>query len=84
MRAVHDRALRLTMDALTDERELPATGRDRQPAAAQRASPVVLAGHLDGLAAIVEPHFRFAERALLDILQRLDLSASTEDAFGPL
>ncbi|KRE39407.1 cation-binding protein [Janibacter sp. Soil728] len=40
--------------------------------------------HLDGLGAIMESHFRFEERALLRILETLDLDADPADALGPL
>ncbi len=50
----------------------------------RRASPGILGRHLDGLAAIMESHFRFEERTLLGILDDLDLTASTKDVYGPL
>lgn len=53
-------------------------------AAARSATPSVIAGHLEGLAAIMESHFRFEERTLLDLLDRLDLDASVLEVYGPL
>lgn len=40
--------------------------------------------HLEGLGAIMESHFRFEERALLQILETLDLDADLVAALGPL
>jgi hypothetical protein len=48
------------------------------------AAPAELARHLEGLAAIMESHFRFEERKLLDILQSLDWDAEPTAVFGPL
>jgi iron-sulfur cluster repair protein YtfE (RIC family) len=47
-------------------------------------SPVVLAQHLEGFAAIMESHFRFEERELEPLLDRLELHAEPGDVFGPL
>ena len=43
-----------------------------------------LSAHLDGLAAIMENHFRYEERQLLTVLQTLDLPTSTAETLGPL
>lgn len=43
-----------------------------------------LARHLEGLAAIMESHFRFEERELLGILSSLELDADPRVVFGPL
>jgi iron-sulfur cluster repair protein YtfE (RIC family) len=48
------------------------------------AAPPELALHLEGLAAIMESHFRFEERKLLDILASLELDAEPAAVFGPL
>ncbi|MFC7726082.1 hemerythrin domain-containing protein [Nocardioides sp. GCM10028917] len=48
------------------------------------ADPDVLGRHLDGIGAIMESHFRFEERTLLGILDRLDLRAEVADVLGPL
>ena len=42
----------------------------------------VLASHLDGLAAIMESHFRYEDRELLTILQTLTLEADPREVFG--
>lgn len=43
-----------------------------------------LALHLEGLAAIMESHFRYEERQLLDVLAALELDAEPSAVFGPL
>lgn len=43
-----------------------------------------LGSHLDGIGAIMESHFRYEERQLLDILTTLELQADVADVFGPL
>jgi hemerythrin-like domain-containing protein len=48
------------------------------------AGPDVLGRHLDGIGAIMESHFRFEERTLLAILDRLSLRAEVADVLGPL
>lgn len=53
--------------------------------AAQRSAPVdELRRHLDGLAALMENHFRYEERQLLVVLETLGLDASPATALGPL
>lgn len=47
-------------------------------------SPEELALHLEGLAAIMESHFRFEERELEPLLDQLDLDADPAVVFGPL
>ncbi|GAB3686229.1 hypothetical protein GCM10028814_26580 [Angustibacter aerolatus] len=49
-----------------------------------RAAPETLGRHLDGLAAIMENHFRYEERQLLVVLEGLSLDARATDALGPL
>jgi iron-sulfur cluster repair protein YtfE (RIC family) len=51
---------------------------DRDPTAAE------LDQHLEGLAAIMESHFRFEERTLLPVLDDLELDAAPSAVFGPL
>ncbi|MES9539922.1 MULTISPECIES: hemerythrin domain-containing protein [unclassified Actinomadura] len=46
--------------------------------------PDVLASHLDGLAAIMESHFRYEERQLLDTLAALELDVDPRTLLGPL
>jgi len=40
--------------------------------------------HLEGIAAIMESHFRYEERQLLAVLDTLALDADPHDALGPL
>lgn len=40
--------------------------------------------HLEGISAIMESHFRYEERKLLDVLEGLDLADDVADVFGPL
>lgn len=49
-----------------------------------QADQATLEGHLDGLAAIMESHFRYEERQLLVVLDALDLSSVPRDALGTL
>ncbi|WP_045296328.1 hemerythrin domain-containing protein [Microbacterium trichothecenolyticum] len=48
------------------------------------ASPASLAQHLEGFAAIMESHFRFEERELEPLLDRLELRADPDAVFGSL
>ena len=48
------------------------------------AAPDELARHLDGLSAIMESHFNYEERQLLDTLSTLDLEADPHALLGPL
>jgi hemerythrin-like domain-containing protein len=48
------------------------------------ATPGELARHLDGLSAIMESHFSYEERQLLDVLSALDLNADPRALLGPL
>lgn len=48
------------------------------------ASPDELSLHLDGLTAIMESHFNYEERQLLDTLSTLDLVADPHALLGPL
>jgi hemerythrin-like domain-containing protein len=53
--------------------------------AVDRAAPVAeLDRHLDGVAAIMESHFRYEERQLLSVLETLSLDAPPEEVLGPL
>lgn len=49
-----------------------------------QAPPAEIARHLEGIAAIMESHFRYEERQLSGILAELDLDASVVDVLGPL
>ena len=48
------------------------------------ATPADLALHLEGIAAIMESHFRYEERQLLTVLETLALRAAPERVLGPL
>jgi hemerythrin-like domain-containing protein len=48
------------------------------------ASPAELDRHLEGIAAIMESHFRYEERQLLTVLDGLHLDAAVQDVLGPL
>ncbi|WP_402375080.1 hemerythrin domain-containing protein [Isoptericola rhizosphaerae] len=54
-------------------------------AAVDRAAPAAeLDRHLEGVAAIMESHFRYEERQLLRVLDLLELETDPGDAIGPL
>lgn len=54
-------------------------------AAVDRAAPSdELARHLEGIAAIMENHFRYEERQLLAVLDTLHLTAEPSRVLGPL
>ncbi|MEU0961879.1 hemerythrin domain-containing protein [Micromonospora aurantiaca] len=53
-------------------------------AVARDAPPGEVARHLEGVAAIMESHFRYEERQLLTVLETLSLDADPGDVFGPL
>lgn len=55
-----------------------------QDAVERSATPAELGRHLEGISAIMESHFRYEERTLLDVLKTLDLDADPADVFGPL
>ena len=55
----------------------------QMPTAAD-TSPDQLEPHLDGIAAIMESHFRYEETALLSVLETLALDADPEQVLGPL
>ncbi|MGC5030181.1 hemerythrin domain-containing protein [Micromonospora sp. DT229] len=55
-----------------------------QAAVARAAPPAELDRHLEGLAAIMESHFRYEERQLLTVLDTLALTADPETVLGPL
>lgn len=48
------------------------------------APPDELDRHLEGIAAIMESHFRYEERSLLTVLDTLGLDADPDDVLGPL
>ena len=55
-----------------------------QAAIEARASRDDLARHLEGIAAIMESHFRYEERQLLSVLDTLTLDADPDQVLGPL
>nr|WP_205856406.1 hemerythrin domain-containing protein [Phytoactinopolyspora endophytica] len=57
---------------------------DLQAAVARAAPPAGLDRHLEGVAAIMESHFRYEERQLLTVLESLALNADPHAVLGPL
>lgn len=55
-----------------------------QSAVERSASPVELQRHLEGVAAIMESHFRYEERQLLTVLEKLSMDVDPAVALGPL
>ncbi|MEV2239933.1 hemerythrin domain-containing protein [Micromonospora sp. NPDC049891] len=55
-----------------------------QAAVDRAASPAELDRHVEGIAAIMESHFRYEERQLLAVLDTLALNADPSDVLGPL
>lgn len=55
-----------------------------QAAVARAATPAELHRHLEGVAAIMESHFRYEERRLLTVLETLTLDTDPQAVLGPL
>nr|WP_207782107.1 hemerythrin domain-containing protein [Phytoactinopolyspora limicola] len=55
-----------------------------QAAVSASEPPARLANHLEGIAAIMESHFRYEERQLLSVLETLALDAEPSQVLGPL
>ncbi|MEH0935430.1 hemerythrin domain-containing protein [Micromonospora psammae] len=55
-----------------------------QAAVANASPPEELGRHLEGIAAIMESHFRYEERQLLTVLETLALDADPDAVLGPL
>lgn len=53
-------------------------------AVTQSAHPAELERHLEGIAAIMENHFRYEERQLLSVLDALHLDESPAAVLGPI
>ncbi|MFF1876278.1 hemerythrin domain-containing protein [Leifsonia sp. NPDC058230] len=53
-------------------------------AAERQEDTAAIRGHLDGISAIMESHFRYEEREILEPLSSLRLSADPADVLGPL
>lgn len=78
-------ALRPTIAKLREDHDTIASLLGQLDRALGRSAPVEeLQQHLDGLAAIMESHFRYEERQLLDILSTLELDAEPQAVLGPL
>jgi hypothetical protein len=77
-------ALRPVIAKLTQDHELiAALLRQLEQALAADAPPGALERQLDGIAAIMESHFRYEERQLLAPLATLDLDADPRALLGP-
>ena len=48
------------------------------------APPAEIVRHLDGVEAVMENHFGYEERQLLEVLENLELSVDPGEALGPL
>ncbi|TDB82436.1 hemerythrin domain-containing protein [Micromonospora sp. KC721] len=55
-----------------------------QEAVARAAPPPELRQHVEGVAAIMESHFRYEERQLLTVLETLALGTDPDVVLGPL
>ena len=55
-----------------------------QSAVDRTASVAELDRHIEGVAAIMESHFRYEERELLGVLETLSLDAPLDEVLGPL
>ncbi|HST84047.1 MAG TPA: hemerythrin domain-containing protein [Kineosporiaceae bacterium] len=55
-----------------------------QNAVGRSATPAELDRHLEGIAAIMESHFRYEERQLASVLEILTLDTDPQDALGLL
>jgi hemerythrin-like domain-containing protein len=83
--SAHDPALRPTLAKLRQDHELIASLLTQfDQAISSDAPPAELSLQLDGLAAIMESHFRYEERQLLDVLSALELDADPPTVLGPL
>lgn len=78
-------ALRPTIAKLQQDHDMIASLLKRfEHAIESGAPPGELSLHLDGLSAIMESHFGYEERQLLDILSALELHADPHTLLGPL
>jgi hemerythrin-like domain-containing protein len=78
-------ALRPTLAKLRQDHELIASLLIQfDQAVSADAGPAELSLQLDGLAAIMESHFRYEERQLLGPLSALELDADPRTVLGPL
>ncbi len=83
--AAHDSALQPALAKLRQDHELIATLLTQfDQAISSDAPPAELSLQLDGVAAIMESHFRYEERQLLGVLSALELDADPHTVLGPL
>jgi hemerythrin-like domain-containing protein len=83
--SAHYPALRPAMAKLRQDHELIASLLTQfDQAVSSDAAPAELSLQLDGLAAIMESHFRYEERQLLGVLSALELDADPHTVLGPL
>jgi hemerythrin-like domain-containing protein len=83
--STHDPALRPTLAKLRQDHELIASLLTQFDQAISADAPSAeLSLQLDGLAAIMESHFRYEERQLLGPLSALELDADPRTVLGPL
>jgi hypothetical protein len=76
--------LRLTIAKLEQDHEMIASLlTEFDNALTASAVPEELSLHLNGLSAIMESHFRYEERQLLDVLSALDFVADPRTVLGP-
>jgi hemerythrin-like domain-containing protein len=74
-----------TLRALQQDHSMIAHLLTGMQAAIERAAPAAeLDRHREGVAAIMESHFRYEERQLLSVLDTLALDADPRDVLGPL
>jgi hemerythrin-like domain-containing protein len=57
---------------------------DLRDAVQRSAPPEELDQHLEGIAALMENHFRYEERQLLSVLETLELAAEPGEVLGPI
>jgi hemerythrin-like domain-containing protein len=83
--AAYDPALQPALAKLRQDHELIATLLTQfDQAVSSDAPPAELSLQLDGLAAIMESHFRYEERQLLGVLTAFELDADPHTVLGPL
>ncbi|MFC4002944.1 hypothetical protein ACFS2C_09610 [Prauserella oleivorans] len=78
-------ALRHTIAKLAEDHQLVALLLGQLEQALDRSVPASeLMSHVDGIAPIMESHFRYEERELPDVPAELDPDADPHTMFGPL
>ncbi|GAA2680296.1 hypothetical protein GCM10009864_60900 [Streptomyces lunalinharesii] len=77
--------LRPVLRSLEQDHSMIADLLGRLGAAVDRAAtPAELDQHLEGIAALMENHFRYEERQLLSVLETLELAAVPREVLGPI